>query len=71
MRETYTSDEYGYGDYDDFPLQIEADFSQASSRIRWRENEKDPWKATPYSVADFKHNPNDAMDAVAEYLQNQ
>lgn len=64
-REIYTSSEYGSTDQ---PIQVEADFSQAASMIRWRETDREEWMGTHYQVADAHHNPNDAIDLIAKWL---
>ena len=66
-REIYPSLEYGNTDR---TLQIEADFAQAASLIRWRETEQDDWRGTPFQVADAHHNPHEAIDLVATWLDN-
>lgn len=64
-REIYTSDEYGSTDQ---TIQIDADFDHAASVIRWRETDRNQWIGTPYQVADAHHNPNEAIDLVAKWL---
>lgn len=67
MRQSYSSADFGSIDR---PLEIEADFAQASSLICWRERPSDPWLGTPYQVGDVQHNPHTAIDVVAEWLDN-
>jgi hypothetical protein len=63
MRDTYQNPETG--------IEIDADFSQSASPIRWRPIDEERWRGTPFQTADARHNPNIAIEIIDEWLEMQ
>jgi hypothetical protein len=57
--------------YAGYTLQIMADFSRASSPIRYRTSNSDGWDSTPFQVASFRHNSSAALAGVHKWLGSQ
>ena len=59
--------------YEDLGIRICADWSQASSQIKWqpsdRDEDEDAWHATPFQVAG--HSRQSAIEAVSDWLDSQ
>ena len=52
-------------------IEIKADFSQASSQIKYRMIGESEWKGTPFQVADASHIEESALRLVDEWLERQ
>ena len=57
-------------------IRVEADYAQASSLIRWQPIDSDPhdaeaWRATPFQVADARHDYRKALKLVSDWLDSE
>jgi hypothetical protein len=57
--------------HEGFGIEVQADFAQASSLIRFRVIGDEDWKATPYQVADTGHDPDRALEIVNAWADAQ
>ena len=59
-----------------FGIRIEADYAQASSLIRYqdinsRKDDPESWSATPFQVADARHDYRKALKLVSDWLDSE
>lgn len=57
-------------------IRVEADYARASSLIRWQPIDSDPhdaeaWRATPFQVADARHDSQRAIKLVSDWLDSE
>lgn len=57
-------------------IRISADWEQSSSQIWWQDLDDNPedtetWHSTPYQVADFGHNSEEALRIVDDWLDTE